>query len=134
MNRSIVRGALIAAVLALAACGSSGSSSPATPSAPVASSATTISILGDKGSQSFVPNPAPNGQLQLQWKNTDSITHHIAATDGSFDAGEVGPGQTSKVVTMTTDGTNYYCMIHPDMIGAVDSNAGAPPKCSGQYC
>jgi plastocyanin len=133
MNVSIIRGALIAAVLALAACGGSGNSSSTAPSTVTANTAT-ISILGDKGNQSFFPNPAPSGQVKLQWKNTDSTTHHIVATDGSFDSGETAPGQMSKVVTMTTDGTNYYCMIHPDMIGAVNANDGTPPPCHGDYC
>jgi len=60
MNVSIVRGAPVAAVLALAACGSSGSSgSSSNPTAPsgVTSNVATINILGDKGSQSFFPNP-----------------------------------------------------------------------------
>lgn len=134
MNVPIIRGALTAAVLALAACGggSSGSSSSTAPSP--ATNASTISILGDKGNQSFFPNPAPSGQVNLQWKNTDSTTHHIVAVDGSFDSGETAPGQMSKVVTMTTDGTNYYCMIHPDMVGAVNSSDNTPPPCRGQYC
>jgi len=57
MNVSIVRGAPVAAVLALAACGSSGSSSNPTAPSGVTSNVATINILGDKGSQSFFPNP-----------------------------------------------------------------------------
>ena len=56
MNVSIVRGAPVAAVLALAACGSGSSSNPTAPSG-VTSNVATISIPGDKGSQSLFPNP-----------------------------------------------------------------------------
>ncbi len=135
MKSAVLQGALIAAVLALVACGSSGSSSTSTPApSGVVSNATQINILGERGANSFNPNPAPSGKVQLQWINTDNETHHIVANDGSFDSGDIAPGQTSKAINMTTDGTNYHCSIHPLMIGAVAATDGAPPQCRGDYC
>ncbi len=135
MKSSVLQGSLVAAVLGLVACGSSGSSSPASTSpSSVVVNATQISIVGDRGNLSFQPNPAPSGKQDLQWKNDDSVVHHIVANDGSFDSGDIAPGQTSKVVAMTTDGTNYHCTIHPLMVGAVSAADGAPPECRGAYC
>jgi plastocyanin len=136
MKSSVLSGTIAAAILSLvlAACGGGGGSgsNPTAPSGVV--NATQISILGERGGFSFNPNPAPSGKQQLQWKNTDSETHHIVANDGSFDSGDIAPGASSKVVSMTSDGTNYHCSIHPLMIGSVSANSGAPPECLGAYC
>ena len=142
--KSILIGSGTAIVLAVvvAACGGgSGSGSPQTQPSGVPSgggnnvNATTISILGDRGNASFTPNPAPSGNSDLVFKNTDTQIHRIVANDGSFDSGDIAPGATSKAVSMTTDGTNYHCVIHPDMIGAVTSaSTGAPPPCRDAYC
>ncbi len=141
--KSILSGISAAAIIAVvaAACGGGGGdSAPVTqpsgvPSGGGAVSATAITILGDHGAVSFSPNPAPTGNTSLQFRNTDSVIHHIMANDGSFDTGDIAPGQTSKLVTMTTDGTNYHCTIHPGMIGAVSATDGTPPPCrDGVYC
>ena len=128
--KSILIGSCTAVVLAVAvACGGSGGGTPQTQPSGVPSgggnnvNATTISILGDRGGASFTPNPAPSGNADLVFKNTDTQIHRIVANDGSFDSGDIAPGTTSKAVSMTTDGTNYHCLIHPDMIGAVSRRA-----------
>ena len=34
-----------------------------------------------------------------------------------------------------SNGANYHCTLHPDMVGAVSAASGAaPPPCEGQYC
>ncbi|HKW02915.1 MAG TPA: hypothetical protein VJN96_24030 [Vicinamibacterales bacterium] len=137
--KSILIGSCAAIVLAaVAACGSSGGGTPQTqpsgvPSGGGNANSSTISILGDRGGASFTPNPAPNGFSELAFKNNDTQIHRIVANDGSFDSGDIAPGAT-KSVALSTDGTNYHCLIHPDMIGAVAANDGAPPKCTGIYC
>jgi plastocyanin len=137
--KSILIGSCTAVVLAVvAACGgSSGGGAPQTQPSGVPSgnnlNGTAISILGDRGGASFTPNPAPSGNSDLVFKNTDSQIHRIVANDGSFDSGDIAPG-ASKAVTMSSDGTNYHCMIHPDMIGAVAASDGQPPSCRGVYC
>ena len=71
-------------------------------------------------------------QLQtIAWRNTDGVVHRIVANDGSFDTGDIAPGATSAPRTLTADGANYHCSIHPGMVGAINSAAGAPPPCSG---
>ena len=138
--KSILIGSCTAIVLAVvAACGGSGGGTPQTQPSGVPSgggnnvNATTINILGDRGGASFTPNPAPNGSADLVFKNNDTQIHRIVANDGSFDSGDIAPG-TTKTVSLSTDGTNYHCLIHPDMIGAVAASDGAPPPCSGIYC
>jgi plastocyanin len=69
------------------------------------------------------------------FKNADSIVHRVVLNDGSVDTGEIAPGATSAAVLMPTEGTNYHCALHPDMVGAVDTAAGdGPPACTGVYC
>ena len=74
----------LAVALALTACGGGSSDSPTTPTSNVS----TISILGEMGSQSFSPNPASPGGQMVVWRNDDGVTHRIVANDGSFDTSE----------------------------------------------
>ena len=47
--------------------------------------------------------------------NNDSAPHTATADDGSFDTGEIPPGE-SATVTLDTAGTfAYHCEIHPSM-------------------
>jgi plastocyanin len=117
------------------ACGGGASNvnNPASPS-PVTTSGTTIGIVGDRGSQSFTPNPAQGGQgMMVSWRNNDGTTHRIVTNDGTLDTGNIAPGATSAAVALPTNGTNYHCTIHPGMIGAIAGSNG-PPPCTGIYC
>ena len=122
--------AIFVVAAALASCG--GSDTPTIPSP----TSFTISILGDRGSQSFSPNPAPAGGRPVVFRNTDGVLHRIVSNDGSLDFGDVAPGATSRVVSMPTGGTNYHCTIHPGMIGGVSAaSGGGPPPCNDPgYC
>lgn len=128
-------------LVALAGCGGGSYSSPpptgnpAGPTPPPADASVSIVINGDRGSQSFTPNPASVAQGRtIAWQNLDGVVHRIMSNDGSFDTGNISPGATSRLVTLTTDGTNYHCTIHPGMIGSVNSASGSPPPCTGIYC
>jgi plastocyanin len=125
-------------VLASGGCGG-GSSSPSAPSGPTSpppsTGGATITIVGDRGAQSFLPNPSSAGQNRMvSWRNSDSVVHRIVLNDGSFDTGNIAPGATSGALTLTTDGTNYHCSIHTGMVGAINASSGAPPPCTGPYC
>jgi len=125
--------------LATWACGGSGGSGN-TPTAPAptptpAPTATTIDIVGDRGAQSFSPNPATVSQgAAFSWRNTDNVVHHIVLNDGSLDSGLIAPGASSRVLQLGTDGANFHCTIHPGMVGSINRSAGAPPPCEGPYC
>ncbi len=92
-------------VLLLAGCDRGSSDTFTAPTAPT-SNTSTISILGERGSQSFSPNPASAGGRMVLWRNDDGETHHIVANDGSFDTGDLAPGATSTMVQMPRIGLN----------------------------
>lgn len=71
----------------------------------------------------------------VAFRNADSVAHSVRLNDGSVDTGIILPGATSAAVAMPGGGTNYHCSLHPDMIGAVNTESGAPPPaCEGPYC
>jgi plastocyanin len=129
---------LLASVLAWPGCGGSDGygGSPTAPSGPpVPQASVTINIAGERGAQSFVPNPASVNQGQtVAWRNNDGVTHRIVLNDGSLDSGDILPGATSRPLTLAADGANYHCSLHPTMVGAINASSGAPPPCTGPYC
>jgi plastocyanin len=102
-----------------AACGSS-SSSPTSPGSG-SGALMTVFIAGDRGAQSYSPNPmtVPVGQ-QVNWKNNDT-TPHTATMDGGFNTGSIPPlSAHDNPVTFSTRGTfTYHCTIHPGMVGSI---------------
>jgi plastocyanin len=117
VSRSRITLAGIAGVLALgaAACGSSS------PSAPTVAADVTISMVGDRGSQSYAPNPTTMrvGQT-VAWKNNDSTAHDATQDASRFQTGTVNAGGTSAPLTMSTAGTfAYHCTLHPGMVGTL---------------
>jgi quinohemoprotein ethanol dehydrogenase len=55
----------------------------------------------------------------LTWQNDGSVIHTATATDGSWDTGDINPGQTAQV-TFDTSGTyTFNCTPHPWMLGRV---------------
>jgi plastocyanin len=96
----------------------------------------TIAIVGDRGAQSFNPNPAtiPQGQT-LVFRNDDNTVHRIVFNDNSLDTGNINPSAASTGRAVPTNGANYHCTIHPGMIGSISGTQGQPPPpCTGQYC
>jgi plastocyanin len=96
-------------------CGSS-TSSPSQATADV-----TVQMVGDKGSQSYSPNPTSLrvGQT-IAWHNSDTIAHTSTKDGGGFDTGSINGGATSAPITMSTAGTfTYHCTLHPGMVGTI---------------
>jgi len=117
VSRSGITLAAIAGVLALgaAACGSSS------PAAPTVAADVTISMVGDRGNQSYAPNPTTVrvGQT-VAWKNNDTTVHDATQDASRFQTGTINAGSTSAPVTMSTAGTfAYHCTIHPGMVGTL---------------
>ncbi|SRR6187455_2979941 len=133
----LVRIGAFASLVGLAACGGGGSEPPTAPSptpTPTPSPSTGISILGNRGNQSFTPNPGSATAGMTSFRNTDSVVHRIKSNDGSFDTGDIAPGQTTAAMAVPAAGMNYHCTIHPGMIGAINAETGPPPACTGLYC
>ena len=117
VSRSRITLAAIAGVLALgaAACGSSS------PAAPTVAADVIISMVGDRGNQSYAPNPTTVrvGQT-VAWKNNDTTVHDATQDASRFQTGTINAGSTSAPVTMSTAGTfAYHCTIHPGMVGTL---------------
>lgn len=121
---------VLAALTAVSAC---GGGSPA-PSSPGPTGPVTITIMGDRGVQSFSPNPALVAGQVVVFRNSDSVVHRVRLNDLSIDTGDIAPGGTSRQITMPAGGTNYHCFLHPAMVGSVGSETAGPPPCSGAYC
>jgi plastocyanin len=136
MRRILVSagGAAAIAVVSFACGGGSGPSGPSNNPPQNNPQATTINIVGDNGRQSFTPNPADNNVNRATWRNTDSQVHRIVANDGSFDTGNINPGASSSAVSVSADGANYHCTLHPGMVGTIRAASGTEPPCTGFYC
>jgi plastocyanin len=131
--RVLAAGVMVAVGLNIWGCGGStdsgnGSVSP-TPTTPAPtpsptpappSGVVTIDVVGVNGAQSFAPNPAtlPAGQTVV-WHNIDSITHRVVLNDGSLDTGNIGPGASSRSMSINTGAGPYHCSIHPSMVGSI---------------
>ena len=134
-----VGSAALTLVLVSAGCGGGGGyggspSAPTTP--PPAAGPGVVNIVGDRGSQSFSPNPGSPGTTQtVVWRNNDGVTHRIMLNDSTGDTGDIAPGGASRPIELPANGANYHCTIHPGMIGAIAGSGGQPaPPCTGQYC
>jgi plastocyanin len=125
--------------IALTKCGGDSSDSPMAPTPPPPTGGgtpTTIAIVGERGAQSFTPNPATVAQgATLVFRNDDNTVHRIVFNDNSFDSGNINPGGASTGRAVPTNGANYHCTLHPGMVGSISGTAGQPPPpCTGQYC
>ncbi len=131
MRSLLARSSVAAGLIALSACGG-GSSTPTSTATP---SPITISIVRRDGARSFSPNPAQAGGQMVVFRNDDTIVHRVRLNDLSIDTGDIAPRASSRAILMPSEGTNYHCGIHPDMIGSVNASGGAPPPpCRGVYC
>src|SRR5262245_25848083 len=125
----LVRIGALASLVGLAACGGGDSQPPPTqPSpSPTPQPTTAIAIVGDRGNQSFTPNPGSASGGMASWRNSDNQVHRIMSNDGTFDTGNIAPGQTTAPKAVPAAGMNYHCTLHPGMIGAINADAGPPP-------
>jgi plastocyanin len=139
MRSSLFVGSIVVG-LATWSCGGSGGSggssrNPTAPTPAPASTATTIDIVGERGAQSFAPNPADVSQgTTFTWRNMDGKVHRIVLNDGSLDSGDIAPGASSPALRLDSNGANYHCTIHPGMVGSIRASSGTPPPCEGPYC
>jgi plastocyanin len=123
--------AVVVAIAGAWGCGGGGSG---TPSGPSSSTPITITIVGERGAQSFTPNPASAAGQMVVFRNTDSVVHRVRLNDLSVDTGDIAPGTTSRAVRIPDAGTNYHCFFHLTMVGAVSAGTTPPPPCTGLYC
>jgi plastocyanin len=75
----------------------------------------------------FAPNPinvAPGAEVE--WKNTDTVSHTVTSGKVSddnagsmFDSGLIKKGQEFKFTFATAGTYDYFCTVHPWMVGQV---------------
>jgi plastocyanin len=68
----------------------------------------------------FIPDTQniPAGALVL-WHNDDSVDHTVTARDNSFDSRRISPNQTFEYTFEQPGEVEYYCKIHPSMVGKI---------------
>jgi plastocyanin len=55
---------------------------------------------------------------EITWTNRDPAPHTVTADDGSFDSGEIAPGETYSIA-LEAGSVAYACLIHPTMTGTI---------------
>ena len=67
------------------------------------------------------PAPAPNLPVgtTILWYNIDSVDHTVTARDNSFDSGRISPNETFEYTFEQSGELEYYCKIHPSMVGKI---------------
>jgi plastocyanin len=99
-------GIAFAGALLLVGCGGGGGSTstaapPAAPSPAPTPSTVTVNIVSSVGNTAYQPNPVrANTGDTVVFRNNDATMHHIMLDDGSADLGDVGPGATSRGLTL----------------------------------
>lgn len=64
----------------------------------------------------------------VTWTNLDAVEHTATATDGSWDTGLLGQGESGSI-TFTAPGTyDYLCTPHPSMTGRIVVVAASQPS------
>lgn len=70
----------------------------------------------------------------VTWVNVGRVIHTATARDGSFDSGFVQPGGRFSRRFDTPGTYEYYCTVHPEMVGRIvvtDASGSAPSAAAG---
>ena len=71
------------------------------------------------------------------WVNEGKVPHTVTADDGSFDSGELYPGDSYIVTFLGSGRLSYHCQLHSQMVGSVtvggESRGGEAPPSGPQY-
>ena len=57
------------------------------------------------------------------WINRDIVPHTATAADGSWDSGEIKPGESWEMVVPADLALDYYCVFHPAMVASLKLDA-----------
>lgn len=70
----------------------------------------------------------------VTWTNSDTAAHTVTSgtpsegPDGKFDSGLFGPGKTFETVLDEKGTYQYFCQVHPWMIGSITVDPAAIPE------
>jgi plastocyanin len=103
---------ILLALILLAACGPKAGSTPAGPLPPIQSGEAKVSIAN------FAFDPAiltiTTGST-VTWTNNDTVSHNIAADDGSWGSNSLAKGDTFSYTFTQAGIFSYHCGVHPSM-------------------
>jgi plastocyanin len=124
MTQKTLRLFLPLLILGLAACNEEVAPAAAPP-APQPATQPTLSVSIVQGASvrteaAFDPNPAEiEPGTTVTWTNNDTVDHTVTADDESRDSGRLRPGQTFSRTFGEEGEFDYFCEIHPQMMGTV---------------
>jgi plastocyanin len=97
-----------------------GGDTPLAPTTGEPEPATPLQIEVAIQGSTFVPHtqnvPA---EARILWYNADSVDHTVTARDNSFDSGRLSPNETFEYTFEQSGEVEYYCKIHPSMVGKI---------------
>ncbi len=83
----------------------------------------------EETNECFIPNPiAINAGDTISWSNDDTAAHTVtsgqpaAGPDGNFDSSLLMAGKAFDVTFDNSGSYDYFCMVHPWMVGEVQVN------------
>ncbi|MGB7952596.1 MAG: plastocyanin/azurin family copper-binding protein [Candidatus Nitrosopolaris sp.] len=82
-----------------------------------------VVIVGIKHAKSFSPNPIviKVGDT-VTWTNDHREAHTVTSKSSEFDSGNIQPGQSYSHTFDKAGSFQYYCVIHPSMVGTVNAS------------
>jgi plastocyanin len=118
---------VLGGALLLAACSSGGGSGMGSSTSSTSSSGSSGAGAAQSTSSITISNfmfmpmsaaVAPGAKVTVT--NKDSVTHTLTATNGQFDTGDIGGGQSKTFTAPSKPGTYHYiCNIHQYMMGTI---------------
>lgn len=83
---------------------------------PTAPAGTSVTMAGSRfGPETLTIAPGET----VRWFNDDALPHTVSASDGSWDSGNLGPGQALERRFDEAGSYPYLCRYHPGMVGTV---------------
>lgn len=80
-----------------------------------------VAIIGIRHAKSFSPNPIDiRVGDTVTWTNDHREGHTVTSKASEFDSGDIRPGQSFSHTFDKAGSFEYFCEIHPSMVGKVN--------------
>lgn len=114
--RSPLVGVALLVALALTACGTSDGEGTTTTAAPGGDSPSVVIDGFDFDPRSIAINVGDT----VTWENAQGVAHTSSSIDGNWNSGSIATGETFEHTFDSAGTFNYFCSIHPTMLGTVE--------------
>ena len=118
---------ILLAGLYLTACGGSSYTAPSpspTPTPTPTGTTATVTIVSGASTRTNTAYSPDSVNVSVgttvTWMNNDSTTHDSTAVNRSFATGSIAPGRSASFQFQSAGRFDYYCTIHPGMVGTVN--------------